>query len=313
MLLDFLVDKGLIFLGGKGGVGKTTLSSTIALGLAKHGRRVCLVSTDPAHNLGHLFERKIGPYPTLIAPNLKAIELDPEETISTHLAQVAAFLASVMPGSARSVIEKHLEQSRHSPGMADAALLEKLADLADGIGHDYDHLILDTAPTGHTLTLLSLPEMMAAWTDGMIANRLESDRFSVRSRALASGRNTEDPRSAAIRDVLNRRRERFALLRARITDPTKTSFLAVTTPERMPVLETHALGKALTKGGIPLGAIIVNRVPAEYTEVTLDQRIAPLKAEWPAIGFHIIANATSEPSGIEDLGLLADGLFMSKT
>lgn len=309
MLLDFLVGKGLVFLGGKGGVGKTTMSSTIALGLARHGRRVCLVSTDPAHNLGHLFERAIGPHPTLIAPNLSAIELDPEETVTSHLAQVAQFLASVMPRGGRAAIEKHLEQSRHTPGMADAALLEKLADLAEGIGRDYDHLILDTAPTGHTLTLLSLPEMMAAWTDGMIANRLESDRFNVRARALASGRNTEDPRSAAIRDVLNRRRERFAVLRQRITDTERTSFLAVTTPERMPVLETLALGKALTKTGIPLGGILVNRVPVEYDEATLAERIAPLRAEWPETGFYTVENSSSEPSGIDGLAELADRLL----
>lgn len=312
MLLDILTGKGLIFLGGKGGVGKTTISSTIALGLARRGRRVCLVSTDPAHNLGHLFEKPIGPHPTLIAPNLSAIELDPEETVTAHLSQVAGFLGSVMPNSSKSVIKHHLDQSRHTPGMADAALLEKLADLAGNIGRDYDHLILDTAPTGHTLVLLSLPEMMTAWTDGMIANRLETDRFSTRARALASGRTAEDPRSAAIRDVLNRRRERFAILRDQITDKDKATFLAVTTPERMPVLETQALGKALRKGGIPLGGIIVNRVPTDCDEVTLSKRIAPLREEWPDIGYYTICNSVTEPCGVAGLSKLADRLLSSQ-
>ena len=309
MLLDRILERGLIFLGGKGGVGKTTMSATLAVGLARRGRRVCLVSTDPAHNLGHLFERPIGPQPVLIAPGLHAIELDPQETVSDHLSQVGAFLNSVLPRGGKAEIARHLERSRHTPGMADAALLEKLARLTEGIGRDHDHLVLDTAPTGHTLTLLSLPEMMTAWTDGMIANRLESERFTARARALASGRPTEDPRSAAIRDVLNQRRERFARLRALITDPEATTFLAVTTPERMPVLETQALGRALAKGGIPLGGIIVNRVPAGYDDEQLRQRVAILREEWPGIGFYQVENAATEPTGIAELGDLADRLL----
>lgn len=309
MLLDRISGRGLIFLGGKGGVGKTTISAALAVGLARQGRRVCLVSTDPAHNLGHLFDRPIGPQPVRIAPGLDAIELDPQETVSDHLSQVGAFLNSVLPRGGKAEIARHLERSRHTPGMADAALLEKLARLTEGIGRDHDHLVLDTAPTGHTLTLLSLPEMMTAWTDGMIANRLESDRFTARARALASGRPAEDPRGAAIRDVLNRRRERFARLRTLITDAEATVFLAVTTPERMPILETQALGRALTRGGIPLGGIIVNRVPESHDSEQLNERISPLRSEWPGIGFYRVENAATEPTGTEDLGHLADRLL----
>ncbi len=302
MLLDRIAGRGLIFLGGKGGVGKTTMSATLAVGLARRGRRVCLVSTDPAHNLGYLFKRPVGPQPVLIAPNLHAIELDPQETVTDHLSQVGAFLSAVLPRGGKAEIARHLERSRHTPGMVDAALLEKLARLTEAIGRDYDHLLLDTAPTGHTLTLLSLPEMMTAWTDGMIANRVESDRFTARARELASGRPTEEPRSVAIRDVLNQRREHFTRLRALITDPEATAFLAVTTPERMPVLETHALGQALIKGGIPLGGIIVNRIPAGYASEQLHERIALLRDEWPGIGFYKVENAATEPAGVTELG-----------
>lgn len=305
MLLERLEKRGLILLGGKGGVGKTTLAATVAAGLAQRGRRVCLVSTDPAHNLGHLFERPVGPQPVRIAPNLTAIELDPDETVTAHLAQVGGFLASVLPRGGKAEIERHLQRSRHAPGMAEAAILERLATLAEGIGQDHDHLVLDTAPTGHTLTLLSLPEVMTAWTDGMIANRVEADRFAARARDMVTGRPAEDPRAAAIRDVLNQRRDRFARLRARITDPAATAFVAVTTPERMPLLETQALGRALAAADIPLSAIILNRVPADWSQAQLESRIASLLAEWTTLPFLRVDNSASEPAGIAALETLA--------
>lgn len=305
MLLERLEGRGLILLGGKGGVGKTTLAATVAAGLARRGRRVCLVSTDPAHNLGHLFERPVGPQPVRIAPNLTAIELDPDETVSAHLQQVGGFLSSVLPRGGQAEIDRHLQRSRHAPGMAEAALLERLAHLAEAIGRDHDHLVLDTAPTGHTLTLLSLPEVMTAWTDGMIANRVEADRFAARARDMVTGRPPEDPRAAAIRDVLHQRRERFARLRARITDAAGTAFVAVTTPERMPLLETEALGRALAAAGIPLSAIILNRVPPGWDAAQLHARTAPLQGAWPALPFLRVENSPAEPSGLPALEALA--------
>lgn len=306
MLLGRIAGQGMILLGGKGGVGKTTMAATLALALARRGRRVCLVSTDPAHNLGHLFERSVGPRPVTIAPRLSAIELDPEAAITAHLAKVGGFLAQVLPRGGKAEIDRHLARSRHAPGMAEAAILEQLSGLAQGIGRDHDHLVLDTAPTGHTLTLLSLPEVMTAWTDGMIANRVEADRFAARARELAVGRPGDDPRGAAIREVLGQRRARMEALRTRLTDPAATAFLAVTTPERMPLLETAALARALAEGGIPLGAVIVNRVPQGAAD--LDARMALLRAGWPGTPFYRVANGTSEPSGLAALDALAGGI-----
>ncbi|CAM3053277.1 ArsA family ATPase [Paracoccus nototheniae] len=310
MLLDLLGRRGLIVFGGKGGVGKTTVSASAALALAGRGRRVCLVSTDPAHNLGHLFERAIGPHPVTIAPNLTAIELDPDQAVTDHLAQVGDFLAQVMPRGGRAEIDRHLSRARHAPGMAEAALLDRIAELAAGIGETIDHLVLDTAPTGHTLTLLALPEMMTAWTDGMIANRVEADRFSARARALATGSAGGDPRSEAIRQTLTRRRARLAGLRDHMTDPARTTFVAVTTPERMPVQETLALGRALDQGGIPLGAIVVNRIPPNQTPDATAARLAPLRQVWPDLPMAQIAQTPSEPTGVaplQDLALALGG------
>ena len=92
MLLDLAKSKKILFFGGKGGVGKTTVSAATATACANEGARVLLVSTDPAHNLGHLFARKIGSHPIKITAGLDALELDPEETVNVHLKEIASAL-----------------------------------------------------------------------------------------------------------------------------------------------------------------------------------------------------------------------------
>jgi len=107
-LLALAHQRQIVFFGGKGGVGKTTVSAGTAIALAESGKRVLLVSTDPAHNLGHLFERKLGPEPTRIAANLDAIELDPQQTINQHLREVGSALRRLMPAQFADEVDKHM-------------------------------------------------------------------------------------------------------------------------------------------------------------------------------------------------------------
>src|SRR5690554_427924 len=97
MLLELGRTRRILFFGGKGGVGKTTVSAATALAMADAGRRVLLVSTDPAHNLGHLFDQKIGPKPKRLQQNFDVMELDPEQTVEEHLDEVASALRRLMP------------------------------------------------------------------------------------------------------------------------------------------------------------------------------------------------------------------------
>ena len=90
MLLDLAQSKKILFFGGKGGVGKPTISSATAIARANAGCKVLLVSTDPAHNLGHLFDRPIGSQPVRITAGLDALELDPGETIEKHLKEISS-------------------------------------------------------------------------------------------------------------------------------------------------------------------------------------------------------------------------------
>lgn len=271
MLLTLAAARRVLFVGGKGGVGKTTVASAMAWAQAAAGRRVLLVSTDPAHNLGHLWRRPLGPAPQPLRPRLDAVEIDPDATVDAHLGEVGEALRRLMPAHLSGEVDRHLALSRDAPGMHEAALLERIAQLVQGGLADYDLLVFDTAPSGHTARLLALPEMMAAWADGLLRRQQRSSRFAtalrnlggddgVGARALGGGEaRTPGDRDQAIRAVLERRRHRFAHLRDVLADAATTAFVIVLAAERLPVLETIELHARLARAGVDVAALVVNR------------------------------------------------------
>lgn len=248
----------VMFFGGKGGVGKTTVSAACAVRLVEAGKRVLLVSTDPAHNLGHIWSQRLGAEPTRLEPGLDVVELDPAVTTEQHLAGVERSMRAMMPERMHPEIRRHLDLSRNSPGMHEAAMLEAVAELVDRQG--YDHIIFDTAPSGHTSRLLALPELMAAYTGGLMERREQSDKFSRAVRGL--GGTVDDPverRNQEIRATLLHRRRKFERLRDILTDPAACFFHIVLTAERLPVLESAELYDDLTANRIRVGSLVVNR------------------------------------------------------
>ena len=285
MLLNLARERRVLFFGGKGGVGKTTLAAATALAEAESGRRVLLVSTDPAHNLGHLWDRRIGPSPVRVFPDLDALELDPDRVVDEHLEQVGTALRRLMPEHLAGEVDRHMALSRDAPGMQEAALLERIAEtVAQGLD-DYDLVVFDTAPSGHTARLMALPEMMAAWTEGLLARRDRAERFrtalsnlqpdrEVAQRVFAEEPGQAGSRDDRIRHLLNRRRERLGLLRSTLADPALTAFVIVLAAERLPVLESLELAQKLLASGITVGGLIVNkRAPPEAGAFYEERRV----------------------------------------
>jgi arsenite-transporting ATPase len=269
-----LAGRSIIFVGGKGGVGKSTTAASLALHGAEAGERVLLVATDPAHSLGDLFDRTIGVREREILPGLYALEIDPEREMERYLGGVKAAMREFVQPAMYGEIERQMELTRHSPGAEEAALMDRVADLMEDARNRYDRVIFDTAPTGHTLRLLALPEIMAAWTDGLIKSRDRSDAFgkalSRLSRKEGSGDELSmidsveerhaDERTERIRGVLLERRRRFSQARRLLLDPSVTAFVLVLIPEKLPILESAKTVAVLRRHDVPLAGLVVNRV-----------------------------------------------------
>ena len=169
--MHHLFDRRIIFVGGKGGVGKTTTAGALALMAAESGRATLLVSTDPAHSLGDVFDTRIGNEETSLGRNLSGLEIDPAAEAESHIATVKMSMKSLVAPKMYKEIDRQLELARYSPGTMEAALLERMADLMAEARGRFDLLIFDTAPSGHTIRLLSLPEVLGVWSDGMLGHR----------------------------------------------------------------------------------------------------------------------------------------------
>lgn len=312
----------IMFFGGKGGVGKTTLATATALRLAQQGKRVLLVSTDPAHNLGHIFDTALGDVPTNVRPNLNVIEIDPARATEEHLRGVGKQMRRFMPERLHREVDRHLDLARHSPGTHEAAMLERIAELIEEQqdSGEFEHIIVDTAPSGHTSRLMALPEIMAAYTDGLLARREKSDRFGAVVRGMtsaekavsASSQDPVDRRNQEIRSTLLKRRRRFERLRSVLSDETTTAFFLVLTADRTPVLETAEFFTDLSSHGVHCGGLLVNRRTPDSAEQFLQQRrasedaaLALLAEKLPGQPVHTIPWLPHEVSTPEALAALA--------
>jgi arsenite/tail-anchored protein-transporting ATPase len=276
----------VLFVGGKGGVGKTTVAAALALRLADAGERCLLVSTDPAHSLGDLFDRSIGDTETELASSLWGMEIDPDAQVSAHLAAVKQRMRELVGPELYPEIDRQMDLARLSPGAVEAAMLERIADLVIAAPDRFDRILFDTAPTGHTLRLLALPEIMAAWTDGLLRRRDRADAWAPALKRLARdpgpgddlafldpADDGEDRRTSRIREVLLERRRKFYQMRRILMDGQQSGFVLVLIPEKLPILESAKAAEALERAGVPVLGVVVNRVlPASPLGDFLEQR-----------------------------------------
>jgi arsenite-transporting ATPase len=243
-----LIDRQVLFFGGKGGVGKTTCASALALAASEMGKRVLLVSTDPAHSTSDIFERKIGAEPTEVRDALYAMEIDAGEESRRYVDGVKEQIRHLFGPSILKEASRQIDLASTMPGAEEVALFDRMGALIRGEDERFDLIVFDTAPTGHTLRLIRMPELMEAWI-----------RALSRSRRAMLGIEQDDKKDP-IMISLSDRLERLRELRARLISGRTTGFVLVLIPERLPVEETARALEQLNEAGVRVGTLVVNRV-----------------------------------------------------
>ena len=271
-----------VLYGGKGGVGKTTMAAASALASANDGTPTLAVSTDPAHSLSDVLETDVPSEPSRVREDvpLYAVEIDPEAAdspldgaglgagmggagdadgagglgglggmgVDEGLGEADALFGGMNPMSAGAM-----------PGADESAAMQLLLEYLDD--DRFERVVVDTAPTGHTLRLLQLPEAL----DSMMGRVLQ---FRERLSGLlgdAPGPFGDD--GAADVRGLREFADRIERLRAALQDPERTDFRVVMVPERLSVVESERLLRDLDDFGIPVSTLVVNRVTESLANV----------------------------------------------
>ncbi|WP_366924596.1 arsenical pump-driving ATPase [Metallumcola ferriviriculae] len=282
-----------LFFTGKGGVGKTSIACATAISAAKNGKKVLLVSTDPASNLDDVLEMKVSQHPAQTAvAGLWALNLDPEEAARDYRESVVEPYRGVLPDEAIISMEEQLSGAC-TVEIAAFNMFCRLLDQADYREH-YDHIVFDTAPTGHTLRLLSLPK---AWTGFLGQNQ--------------HGTSCIGPLAG-----LEEQRQQYEHAVAAITDGDATMLFLVARPEESSLAEAYRASDELKELGLECQRLIINGVftggESDDAGASLKQRQAQALENMPqalkSVPLRIVPLLPVAPVGLEGLRLLADQL-----
>ncbi len=277
-----------LFFTGKGGVGKTSLACACAVALADRGRRVLLVSTDPASNLDEVLFVVLTSQPTAIpgAPGMFALNIDPQEEARAYRERVVGPYRNLLPEVAVVAMEEQLSGGCTVEIAAFDAFARLLGD--PSATADFDHVLFDTAPTGHTLRLLSLP---CAW-DSFMANN-------------TTGTSCLGPLAG-----LEGQRSLYEATVAALSDPCATALLLVARPDAASLAEAERAGGELRALGVRNQHLVINGLftagdSSDPLAVAMARRTADVLAQLPAglarLPLTTLALAARTPLGVSPL------------
>jgi arsenite-transporting ATPase len=238
---------------GKGGVGKTSIACATAIRLAREGRRVLLVSTDPASNVGQVFHAKIGNRITTLTavPGLSALEIDPQAAAQAYRDRIVGPVRGVLPDSVVAGIDEQLSGACTTEIAAFDEFTELLVE--SKLTAEFDHIVFDTAPTGHTIRLLSLP---GAWNSFLEAGKGDASCLGP----LAG---------------LEKQRAQYKAAVAALADPRRTRLILVARPQKATLTEVARTHGELAGIGLSEQYLVINGI-LPVAEATHDQLAAAM-------------------------------------
>ncbi|MDR2871820.1 MAG: TRC40/GET3/ArsA family transport-energizing ATPase, partial [Xanthomonadaceae bacterium] len=227
-----------LFFTGKGGVGKTSIACAAAIQLAAQGKRILLVSTDPASNVGQIFGKHIGNCITAMTavPNLWALEIDPQAAAQAYRDRIAGPVRGILPDDVVRGIEESLSGACTTEIAAFDEFTALLTDAA--LTQDYEHVIFDTAPTGHTIRLLQLP---GAWS-----GFLETGKGDASCLGPLAG--------------LEKQRSQYKAAVEALADPLRTRLVLVARAQRTTLREAARTHEELAAIGLSQQYLVINGV-----------------------------------------------------
>jgi len=299
---------GMILFGGKGGVGKTTCACATALYLAENFKTL-LLSTDPAHSLADSLGQRIGDETTQVVgvKNLSALEINAEKALvefkMEHEAQIKQIIDTGTNLDAEDVDSVF---ALPVPGMDEVMGLKMMIELVDEA--EFEKFVVDTAPTGHALRLLSSPRLLDEWIKVMAKMRWKY-RYVVQTFA---GKYVPDEGD----DLLLTMKKTVRRIEDLLCNQNRSEFIAVTTPQDMAITETEKLIDSLDKYGIRVRQLVINNVfeseGCRFCAAKTEEQqkcLSRIKEKFPKLGMTIIPSQPREVKGLKTLADFKERLF----
>ncbi|MBI3079474.1 MAG: TRC40/GET3/ArsA family transport-energizing ATPase [Deltaproteobacteria bacterium] len=255
--------------GGKGGLGKTTLSATAAFWLAGQGKRVLIFSVDPQASLSDIFQRDIfGKGPVPIVQNLWAEEVDADRRIREYQDEIRKKIRD-MYGLDRvpEEIDNYIQAASAEPAMEESAIFDAVVDII--VKGDYDYYIYDLVPLGHALYYLSMAKVYDEWITKITKLREDMRQYDQMAATMRREKVLEEDQ---ILNELIYIRDRINASSRILTDRAQTAFFFVVVPEEMIILDTKRAAELFARFDVPIAGYVVNRVlPRELIQASIPE------------------------------------------
>lgn len=300
----------IILFTGKGGVGKTTTAAATALKSAQQGKKTLIISTDPAHSLSDALNQKLNPEPTEILENLWCMEFDVYYSMKKYWGNMREMMKAIFKfQGVKNVVAEELSVL---PGMEEGAAflwIEKFYR-----EKTFDVIVIDSAPTGETLTLLSLPQVTKSW----LTKAFPGQKFAVRTLGKVVRKTTGIPVDKGY-DEMQQLFDKLETIQKAFLDPTICSIRIVSNPERMVVQESKRAYSYLQLYGYNVDAVIVNRILPEtetalfahYIEKQKDY-IEEIEESFAPLPILKVPHQGKEVFGIELLNEIGDTIYQQE-
>ena len=248
-----------ILFGGKGGLGKTTLSAATSYWLAKQGKKVCVFSTDPQASLTDIFERRIfGQGEVEITKNLFALEIDADKRILEYQTEIRQKIKDMYKmDTIPEEIEEYINSSSAEPAMAESATFDAMVELM--MSGRYDYYIFDMMPHGHAIRFLGMADILDQWVAKILEVRKKAGEYKEAASVLGAQRGGLAQEDFVLKE-LEFIRERLDFVSKMVRDKTRTAFFYVLIPELMPILDTREALKMFKAFDVTVSGVVVNQV-----------------------------------------------------